>query len=231
LIAISSHTRNDAIEILGIPGERIRVIYPGIAETFFEITPEQTNRVRTQYGLDCPYVLFVGCIEPRKNVPALIRAYRNLPEAIRRDVQLVIAGPFGWESQEVRQILTNSGSQVRYLGYVPEPDLPGLFGGATALLYPSHYEGFGFPVAQALAAGVPVITSNNSSLPEVVGDAGLLVDPNCSEELTGVVERLLTQPSLARDLACRGRKRAQLFRWPVCASQSLEFFREVAGHQ
>jgi alpha-1,3-rhamnosyl/mannosyltransferase len=229
LIAISSHTRNDAMEILGIPGERIRVIYPGIAEPFFEVTPEQAERVRTQYRLNSPYMLFVGCIEPRKNVPVLIRAYQSLPEYIRRDVQLVIAGPFGWESQEVCQMLTNSGSQVRYLGYVPEPDLPGLFRGSMALIYPSQYEGFGFPAAQAMAAGAPVITSNNSSLPEVVGDAGLLVNPNCFEELADAMERLVTHPALARDLASRGVKRAQLFRWPATALQSLQFFRDVAG--
>ena len=229
VIAISSHTRSDAMEILGIPGERIRVIYPGVAERFFEATAEQAKRVRAQYGLDSPYMLFVGCIEPRKKVPMLIRAYGNLPEPIRRDLQLVIAGPMGWESRAARQMLTTSGSQVRYLGYLPELDMPGLFRGATALVYPSHYEGFGFPVAQAMAAGVPVITSNISCMPEVAGDAGLLVDPDRPEELTDAMQRLATDPELARELATRGKERAELFRWPACARQSLEFFHDVAG--
>ena len=229
LIAISSHARNDAMEILGIPAERIRVIYPGVAEPFFRVTPEQTAMVRAKYGLNSPYMLFVGCIEPRKKVPMLIRAYQHLSESIRRDVQMVIAGPLGWESREVYQMLTNSGSQVRYLGYVPELDLPGLFHGAMALIFPSQYEGFGLPVAQALAAGVPVVTSNRTSLPEVVGDAGLLINPDSLEELADAMQRVATHPELARDLALRGKERARLFHWSICARRSFEFFREVAG--
>ena len=159
----------------------------------------------------------------------LVRAYRGLPESIRRAVQLVISGPMGWKNQVVQPMLRDGGPHIRYLGYVPESDLPGLLGGATALVYPSRYEGFGLPVAQALAAGVPVITSNCSSLPEVTGDAGLLVDGDSEEELTDAMERVIRCSDLARDLASRGKERAKLFRWPECARQSLEFFREVAG--
>ena len=229
VIAVSSHTRQDAIEILGIPGDRIRVIYHGIAEAFFQATPEEAAKARATYGLGAPYLLFVGCIEPRKNVPLLIRAYQSLPESTRREVQLVIAGPFGWESPEVYQLLTSGREPVRYLGYVPEADLPGLFRGALALVYPSRYEGFGFPPAQAMAAGVPVIASNCSSLPEVVGDAGLLVTPDSFEELREAMQRLVTHPALASDLGSRGKERAERFRWPVCARESLEFFHDVAG--
>jgi alpha-1,3-rhamnosyl/mannosyltransferase len=229
LIAISAHARQDAMEILGIPGERIRVIYPGVAEIFFSVTGEQTANVRTKYDLHAPYMLFVGCIEPRKNVPRLIQAYLNLPEAVRREVQLIIAGPLGWESQETYRMLSSSGEQVRYLGYVAEQDLPGLLGGAIALVYPSHYEGFGLPVAQAMAAGRPVITSNRSSLPEVAGAGGLLVDPDCPDQLTDAMLRLATDSQLATDLATRGRERASLFRWPASARKSLDFFHEIAG--
>jgi glycosyltransferase involved in cell wall biosynthesis len=229
VIAVSSHTRRDAMEILGIPGDRIRVIYHGIAEPFFQATPEEAAQARAIYGLEAPYLLFVGCIEPRKNVPLLMRAYQSLPEATRREVELVIAGPFGWESPELYQTLTSSRGPVRYLGYVPEADLPGLFQGALALIYPSRYEGFGFPAAQAMAAGVPVIASNCSSLPEVVGDAGLLVAPDSLEELREAMQRLVTHPALAAELGARGKERAGLFRWSVCAHQSLEFFHQVAG--
>jgi glycosyltransferase involved in cell wall biosynthesis len=221
VIAVSKHTRQDAMEILGIPGDRIRVIYHGIAEGFFQVTPEETAKARATYGLEAPYLLFVGCIEPRKNVPLLIRSYQSLPESTRREVELVIAGPFGWESPEVYQMLTSSRGPVRYLGYVPEAVLPGLFQGALALIYPSRYEGFGFPPAQAMAAGVPVIASNCSSLPEVVGDGGLLVAPDSLEELREAMQRLVTHPTLARDLGIRGKERAERFRWPVCARESL----------
>jgi glycosyltransferase involved in cell wall biosynthesis len=224
LIAISAHARRDAMEILKIPGERIRAIHPGVAEPFFEATAEDARRVGAKYELHSPYLLFVGCIEPRKNVPNLIRAYRRLPEPVRRDVELVVAGPFGWADEEVRGMLGGGG--VRYLGYVPEGDLPGLYGGAAALAY---YEGFGLPAAQAMAAGVPVIASNRSCLPEVVGEGGVLVDPSSVEELTQAIVRVLTSPGLARELAAAGRARAARFHWGRCAEESLGFFREVVG--
>ena len=229
LIAISAHARDTAAAILGIPGERIRVIYPGIPEAFFEATDAQAADVRARYGLEAPYLLFVGCIEPRKNVAGLIRAYRRLPEALQRDVQLIIAGPFGWASEETRRMLTASGPNVRYLGYVPEPDLPGLSRGALALVYPSYFEGFGLPVAQAMAAGVAVIASDRTSLPEVTGGAALLVDPDSIDQISDAIERIATCPDLARDLAARGQERARHFHWPESAARSLDFFHELAG--
>jgi glycosyltransferase involved in cell wall biosynthesis len=229
LIANSEHARRDAVEILGIPADRIRVIYPGIAESFFQTTADQAAAAREKYGLRAPYLLFVGCIEPRKNVPNMIRAYRKLPDGIRRDSELVIAGPFGWASDEVREMLGSSGPNVRYLGYVPEADLPGLTRAAAALVYPSYYEGFGLPAAQAMACGTPVIASNTSCLPEVIGEAGLLVDPDSVEELGAAMERILADSELARKLADLGRARAAAFHWADHAARSLDFFHEVAG--
>ena len=225
LIAISSHARDDAAEILGISKDRIRVIYPGIADAFFEVSQEQASGIRSKYELPATYLLFVGCIEPRKNILGLIRAYRCLPENIRREAPLILAGPFGWKSEEVRNHIGTR--DVRYLDYVPEPDLPGLFRGAAALVYPSFYEGFGLPVAQAMAAGVPVITSDRSSLPEVAGDGALTVDPDSTDALAAAMERILTNPEVGRTLGKKGRERAQLFRWPACAEDSLDYFHEV----
>ena len=118
---------------------------------------------------------------------------------------------------------------MRYLGYVPEAVLPGLVAGAAALIYPSYYEGFGLPAAQAMAAGVPVVASNRSCLPEVVQDAGLLIDPDCVEELSDAMQRILCNADLARTLATAGRRRSSTFRWSRCARESLEFFRDVSG--
>jgi glycosyltransferase involved in cell wall biosynthesis len=230
LIAISEHARNDAAAILRIPEARIRVIYPGVAEPFFQTTPGQGERVRAKFALHAPFILFVGCIEPRKNVPGLIRAYQRLPEALRRDLQLVIAGPFGWASDDVRRMLTNSGAGVRYLGYVPEADLPGLFRGASGFAYPSYYEGFGLPVAQAMAVGVPVIVSDRSCLPEIAGDAGLCVDPDSEEALTNAIQRTVTDSEFAAEAVARGKARARKFHWPARALESLDFFREVMGN-
>jgi alpha-1,3-rhamnosyl/mannosyltransferase len=230
LIAISAHTRKDAVEILGIPEDRIRVIYPGVAEAFFDVAREQAAGTRTRYALDSPYLLFVGCIEPRKNVPAMIQAYQQLPESLRSEVHLVIAGPFGWASEGVRKMLAAAHGTVRYLGYVPERDLPGLFRGAAALVYPSQYEGFGLPPAQAMAAGVPVIASDCSCLPEVVGGAGLFVPPRSVDALSDAMEKVLTQPELAESLSAHGKSRAGAYHWSKCAAESLEFFKELAGH-
>ncbi len=225
LIAISECTRNDAVRVLGLKPERITVIYPGIAESFFDPDPAAVETVRARYGLRRPFVLFIGTIEPRKNVDALLDAYAGLPQSLREEFELVVVGPSGWARAETKARL----SAIRYLGYVPEADLAPLTAAATVFAYPSLYEGFGFPVAQAMAARVPVITSNVSSLPEVTGDAAVLVDPRSAPELREGLRRLLDSAALRAELAMRGRARAERFRWPACAAQSLDFFRKVAG--
>ena len=229
LIAISNHARNDAVAFLGIPAERIRVIYPGVADMFYRATEEHADIVRSKHGLDTPYVLFVGCIEPRKNIPKLLQAFARVRESFSKDVNLVIAGPFGWEMESLRRTLTNEGSGVRYLGYVPENDLPGLFRGASAFAFPSFYEGFGLPVAQAMASGVPVIISDRAALPEIAAGNGLTVDPDSVEELAAAIEKILDSPSLSAELARRGRIRSEAFRWAGSAADSLRFFHDVAG--
>jgi len=176
-------------------------------------------------GLSRPYLLFVGTIEPRKNVDLLLDAYQGLPASLRDEFDLVLAGPIGWASPATLARVR----AMRYLGYVPEPDLAPLTAAAAAFAYPSLYEGFGFPVAQAMAAGVPVVTSNVSSLPEIAGDAALLVDPRSLQELRDALVRLLESPSLRAGLAARGRERAERFRWERCAAESWAFFRKLAG--
>jgi glycosyltransferase involved in cell wall biosynthesis len=225
LIAISESTKADTIRTLGISPDRITVIYPGIPVSFFETEPAEIARVRAAYRLERPYVLAVGTIEPRKNVDALIRGFAALPAGLREEFTLVLAGPSGWASAETRGLL----GSVRYLGYVPEPDLAPLTAGAAAFAYPSLYEGFGFPVAQAMAAGVAVLTSNVSSLPEIAADAALLIDPRSPAELIGGLNRLLSSASLRADLGARGRQRARRFSWPDCAAQSLRFFERMLG--
>jgi glycosyltransferase involved in cell wall biosynthesis len=223
LIAISQSSKDDAVRFLGLPPERITVIYPGIAEPFFHPEPAAVDRVRERYGLVRPYVLAVGTIEPRKNVAALVKAFAALPAGLRSEFDLVLAGPTGWADAETKGLLAT----VRYLGYIPESDLAPLTAGAEVFAYPSLYEGFGFPVAQAMAAGAAVLTSNVSSLPEISGDAALLVDPRSQSELTAGLERLLLSPSLRASLAERGRLRSRLFTWQDSAAKSLAFFREM----
>jgi glycosyltransferase involved in cell wall biosynthesis len=224
LIAISESSKDDAVRLLGLDPRRIAVIYPGIDERFFHIAKADISRVTNARKLAKPYLLFVGTIEPRKNVDTLLDAWSAVPAEIREGYDLAIAGPIGWASGTTVARLQAGMRGLRLLGYVPESDLPALTAGSAAFVYPSFYEGFGFPVAQAMAAGVPVITSNVSSLPEVIGEAGLLIDPRSVTALSSAIMQMLMSPSLRDQLGHAGAQRAASFTWRNAARQSAEFF-------
>lgn len=229
LIAVSESTRNDAVRILKIPDRKIRVIYPGVPTIYSVVGDIEAERTRMRLGLRSPYFLYVGTIEPRKNVDLLLDAYQRLPPSIAEEFNLVLAGSRGWARPETLARLDAPPRGVRYLGHISEDDLPGLFAGARAFVFPSLYEGFGFPVLQAMAAGTPVITSGGSSLIEITGDSALLVDPHSTEELRGAMIDLATSPAKRNRLRDQGRIRAARFSWDTCALQSMEFFRAVAA--
>ncbi|HWB83411.1 MAG TPA: glycosyltransferase family 1 protein [Bryobacteraceae bacterium] len=229
VIAVSEHTREDGVNVIGLNPDRIQVIYPGIPEHYFHVDAAQAQDVRQHYDLSRDYILYVGTIEPRKNLARLLDAYEALPTSLLDQYSMVIAGLSGWASEEVVRRIEARPRGVRYLGYVPEASMPGLFAGATVLAYPSIYEGFGFPVAQAMAAGTPVLTSYGSSLSEIAGEAAELVNPLSPAEITAGLERLLTSPSRRTELSAAGRVRAARFRWECCARHSLQFFESVMG--
>jgi glycosyltransferase involved in cell wall biosynthesis len=229
LIAISAHTRDDAVRMLGLDARRIRVIHCGVDGRFFTATEADATATRARYRLEQPYVLWVGTIEPRKNLDLALDAWAALDPALRQEFDLIIAGPAGWAAPQTLLRLRSQPEGVRYLGYVPEADLPGLTKGAAALFYPSLYEGFGLPVAQAMACGVPVVTSNVSALPEIAGEGALYADPHSVNEVRAALERLLLSPALRQELAFAGRRRAERYRWEEAARQSLEFFQGLAG--
>lgn len=229
LIAVSEATRADAIRILGLPPDKVHTIHHGVAESFFRAGDGEAASVRARLGLRKPYVLYVGTIEPRKNVGMLLDAWAGAAAGIRDEFDLVIAGPEGWRQRETMERLRHAPASVRYLGYVPEQDLPGLFAGATVFVYPSLYEGFGFPVAQAMAAGTPVVTSGVSALPEIAGDAALLIDPRSEHDLRQALAALLTSPSRRAGLREAGRRNAARFTWGECARRSVTFFLKAAG--
>jgi glycosyltransferase involved in cell wall biosynthesis len=205
------------VRLLGLDAKRIEVIYPGVPEVYFGAQARPSEQ---------PYVLYLGAIEPRKNVDTLLDAWAEF--RFRGDFDLVVAGASGWAADETIHRLASRPPGVRYLGYVPEDELPGLMAGASAFVYPSLYEGFGLPVAQAMAAGVPVITSNTSCLPEVAGEAALLVDPRSPAEIRTAMETLVSSVSLQKKLRTAGVARARgEYRWEVCARKSLEFFHRV----
>jgi alpha-1,3-rhamnosyl/mannosyltransferase len=226
LIAVSENTKRDAIRVLGISPEKIRVIHLGVPPAYTSVSNESNRR-----PVPKPHFLFVGTIEPRKNVNTLLDAWQSLPAAFRHEYDLVIAGMPGWRADTTtnRLVQANTENQgIRYLGYVPEPDLPALTAGATAFVYPSLYEGFGIPVAQAMAAGCPVITSNLSSLPEITGGAAILIDPRSVAELSAAIIRMGESPELRAQLKAQGIEQAKQFTWERAASESLQFFAEIA---
>jgi glycosyltransferase involved in cell wall biosynthesis len=173
--------------------------------------------------------LNVGLIEPRKNLLRLVEAYESASDL--RDYSLVLAGGLGWDYEPLLRHINESAAKSRILlpGYIHDDDLPALYSLAVAFAYPSLYEGFGLPVLEAMACGTPVVTSNVSSLPEVVGDAGLLVDPQSVGELSESLRRVLAHADLAADLRRRGRERAWRFSWHSTAQKTLDVYRVAAG--
>jgi glycosyltransferase involved in cell wall biosynthesis len=229
IIAVSGSTRDDVVRVLGIDPGKIEVIHSGVAESFFRAGAAEIETARASLGLSRPYVLFLGTVEPRKNIGTLLDAWQTLSPSLREEYELVLAGPSGWAAEEVRARLATPPAGVRHLGYVPESQLAGLTAGADLFVYPSLYEGFGFPVVQAMAAGTPVLTSNVSSLPEVVAGAGELVDPRSTTEIAAGISRLLLSPALRASRSASGRERASQFTWDRCAARSVEFFERVAA--
>ena len=237
IIAVSESTRSDAVRILRIDPEKIHVIYPGVPDHYFESTLDDIRQAADIYALPETYFLYIGTIEPRKNIDLLLTAWMSLPQSFRREHELVLAGMPGWDCGQTMnrlKVLTreNSGVRypgVRYLSYVPEPLVPSLTAGAMAAVYPSLYEGFGFPVVQAMAAGCPVITSNVSSLPEVTGSAALLIDPRSEAELARAITRIAESHGLRQMLRAEGIRRARMFTWQAAAERSMTFFRDLCG--
>lgn len=222
VLADSCATRADLVELLGTPPEKVEVLYSGVEARFQpEKEPGEAERLRARYGLDRPYVLSVGTLQPRKNYVRLIRAFARLPAS---GVVLVIAGARGWLYEEVLEEAERHRERVRVLGFVEEEDLPALYRGAALFVFPSLYEGFGLPVLEAMACGVPVVCSNASSLPEVAGDAALLVDPQDEEGLREAMERALGDEALRREMTARGLVRAARFTWEQAARQLLAAF-------
>lgn len=230
LIAVSASAKEDAVRLVGLNPARIQVIHHGVPEPYFSVTSEEIGRVQRALGLKRPYALALGTVEPRKNLDRLLNAWVALPRDAREHFDLAVVGPAGWHSTTTLARLRRAADGVRYLGYVAENELPGLTAGASVLAYPSLYEGFGFPLAQAMACGVASLTSNLSSMPEVSGGSALLVDPLSEGEIRDALLRLLTSPDLVAELGARGRAHAMAnYRWEIAARQSWEFFERILG--
>ncbi|MFQ5594915.1 MAG: glycosyltransferase family 4 protein [Anaerolineae bacterium] len=251
ILADSRSTKQDLVTHLNADPERITVVYPGVDPRFRPLEEPAIAQVRARYGLDRPFVLSVGTLQPRKNYPTLIEAFARLymgearriegvsakEPALRlaslprktSDIELVIAGGQGWLYQEIFDTVDRLGigDRVRFLGLVRDEDLPALYNAAEVLAMPSLYEGFGLPVLEALSCGTPVVTSDVSSLPEVAGDAALLVSPHDVEGISQALQRALTEPELRAVLRERGLIQAKQFTWQGAAETVLGIYRRV----
>ncbi|HXK33714.1 MAG TPA: glycosyltransferase family 1 protein [Dehalococcoidia bacterium] len=228
IIVPSLAVRDDVVRTLGVDAAKVSVIYEAAAGRFVRASEDAVAAMRQRYMLEAPYVLSVGSLEPGKNRGRLFRAFRALlDEGIAYD--LVVAGQPAWKYAEegalVRELRLLP--RVKYLGYVPDDDLPALYSGATAFAFPSLYEGFGIPVLEAMACGVPVLTSAVSATAEVAGDAALLCDPESVESIRDGLRRLLTDASLRADYAARGQKRASEFSWARAAEETRAVYERV----
>ena len=231
IIAVSHSTKRDIVKLLGVPPEKITVIHEAANPVYRPVDdPQALAEVKQRYGLPDPFILFVSTIEPRKNLPTLLRAFRRLLDDYRADATLAVAGEKGWLYEDVFRLVEELrfGGRVRFLGRVPLRDLVLLYNAAWMHVHPSYYEGFGLTPLEAMACGTPTIVSNVSSLPEVVGDAGLLVNPEDPEELAVAMWRLLSDSALRDTLREKGLRRAALFSWEKAARQHLEVYRQVA---
>lgn len=232
VIADSTATARDLVERMGVPAEKIDVVPLGYDPRFRPVDADLVRSVRVRLGLDDrPYLLMVATIQPRKNHARLLAAFARLTEATRRHHRLVVAGKPGYGADEVYRTAQalGLGDAVRFLGYVPEDDLPALIGGATALVFPSLYEGFGLPAIEAMACGTPVIASNAGSLPEVVGDAGLLVDPLDVDALGDALAHVIADAALREHLRSAGLARSREYTWGRCAAETLRVLERAAS--
>jgi len=218
VIADSEATKRDLIHFYHVPAEKITVIYPGRDESLRRVDPAP---VRAKYNLPEDYLLHVGTLQPRKNLLRLIEAWHSSVLRLPSSVALVLAGRPGWLSSPILAQAREHAPFVRLLDYVPDEDLAGLYSGARAFVFPSLYEGFGFPVLEAMACGTPVICSNTSSLPELAGDAALLVDPTDTEALAAAVIRVLSEPDLRAALVEKGFEQVKKFSWARAAEETL----------
>ena len=232
VIAISQSTARDLVATFGIRADKIDVAVPGVDPGFTPLPEAEVEAFRARAGLPDRFLLFVGTLEPRKNLPVLLRAYAQLPAADRAAVPLVLAGGKGWMFDDVFRTIEANGlsDSVHLPGYVPADDLPLWYNAAETFVYPSVFEGFGLPVVEALACGSPALVSDASSLPEAAGD-GVLLPPDDVDAWTGALAHAIHDPAWRADEAARGRAHAAAFTWAHTAAQTVASYRRAMGQK
>ncbi len=227
IITISQNSRREISELMNVPSDKIHVTYCAVDASVYYPRKDK-ELIRMKYGIDGPYILYLGTLEPRKNIPALIKAFHSVSQRLD-GIKLVLAGSRGWKSENIYSLIDELAmtDKVIFTGYVAENDKPVLYSCAEIFVFPSLYEGFGIPPLEAMACGTPVICSNTSSLPEVVGDAGVLVDPKNEEQLAYEIERLMNDSSEREILSGKGIIQAKKFSWKDSACTILDIYNKL----
>lgn len=228
IICISEFIKEEAIHEFGFPEEQLTTIHLGIDHGLFKRYPaQQLQPVKERYHLPENFILFVGSIEPRKNLKALLQAYQGLEAGVRREFKMVLVGFQGWANDQIMKMIEKLKPDVSYIGYIPKEELAKIYNLARLFIYPSFYEGFGLPPLEAMACGCPVVVSKAASLPEVCGDAAYYVDPEKVTSIAGGISKVLNNEELRASQIKKGIAHADGFRWGKSALQHLHIFEEV----
>ena len=228
IIAQSENTKRDIVDYYKIPPEKIKVIYPGISSIFSD-TPANKEKLKQKYNLPNHFILFLGTIEPRKNIIGLIEAFEKCYSSLPMPYSLILAGAPSWNDKEIHERAATSPlkDKIKFIGYVDAEEKPGLYSLAELFVYPSFYEGFGFPVLEAMACGTPVITSNRSSLPEITNQSAYLINPNRPAEIANAIIKLVKDENLKEHFIKLGLEQAKKFSWETAAKQWLELIKPI----
>ncbi len=230
IATVSEYSKGDIVQELGVEEQKIDVVYDGSNSAFVPIAEEEQNKVRQQYSRGQPYFLYVGSIHPRKNLARLLEAFDRFKEQSTAPHLLLVVGRIAWQSGDIGRIVGGLKYQndVVFLGYTPTEELPRIMASAYSLTYVSLFEGFGIPILEAMNCDVPSITANTSSMPEVIGDAGLLADPYSVESISQALLQLYAQKELRQQFVERGRQQRQKFSWDMTADKMWESLMRLA---
>jgi glycosyltransferase involved in cell wall biosynthesis len=231
IITISENSKKEIIGCYKIAPEKVHIIRPAVDHDSFRPRDASEEKVvADKFGIDGPYILSVCTLEPRKNLIGVLRAFEKLPEDIKSSHTLVLAGGRGWLDGQLQSEFEKLSQKYRLLktGYVDDADLPALYSGASIFVYPSFYEGFGMPPLEAMACGTPVVASDNSSLPEVIGDAGIMVKANDTTAIAKSIQKVISDPTLSNELRKKGLAQAKKFTWDQSAATLLGLIEDLS---
>ena len=229
IITISESAKNDIIKNLGVSENKIEIVHPGIdLESYSKkYDKEELEKIRKKYNLPSKYILYLGTIEPRKNIERTIKAFIKYKKEVKDDLKFVIVGGKGWKYDNIMKLIESMGTDIIITGYIDEEDKVPIYKLAQIFVFPSLYEGFGMPILEAMAAKTPVITSNISSMPEVAGNAGMLVDPFNENEIFEAYKKILSDDELKKEMVQKGLEQAKKFEWKKSVEMLEKIYEEI----